>query len=85
MLTHVDKLSGALYALECSFEDSLWTTYECYHSTVGRLARIHVQNFHTTCLLDRSDDRIDDFHVAALAEIRHAFDDSFHKYMFVFL
>ena len=78
MLTHVDKFASALYALERSLYDSLWAADECNDCAVGRLTRINVQDLHTTSFLDRCYDRIDDFHVAAFTEIRHAFDDSFH-------
>ena len=52
MLSHVDKLSGALHALECSLKDSLRASYECHYGTVGRFARIHVEDLDSAGLLD---------------------------------
>jgi hypothetical protein len=83
MLSHVDELASTLYALERGLYDSLWAADKCHDCTVGCLTRIHVQDLHTTGLLNSSYDRIDYFHVAAFTEIRHAFDDSFHMYVFV--
>jgi hypothetical protein len=78
MLTHVNELTSALYALERSLNDSLRAADKCHDCTVGGLTWVHIKNLHTTSLLDRSYDRIDDFHIAAFTEIRHAFDNSFH-------
>jgi hypothetical protein len=81
MLSHVDEFASTLHALERSLYDSLWAADECHDCTVGRLARINVQNLHATCLLNRSYDSSYYFHIAAFTEIRHAFDNSFHIYV----
>ena len=78
MLTHINKFTSTLHALERSLNDSLWAAYECHDCAVCRLTWIHDQNLDTTCFLDCRYDRIDDFHVASFTEIRHAFDNSFH-------
>ena len=84
VMSHVDKLSGALHALECSLDDSLRTADECNHSTVGGLARIDIQNLYSARFPDGAYYRIDDFHIASFAEIRNALDDSFHMVYLVF-
>ena len=78
MLSHVNEFSGCLYSLERSLYDIFRTSDECNHRTVGGFARIHVQNLYSSCLLDRSDYGVYDFHIASFAEIRHALDNSFH-------
>ena len=78
MLAHVDELTGLLYSLERSLHDSLRTSDKRHYGTVGGLARIYIQDLYATGFLDRRNDGVDNFPVAALTEIRHTFDDSFH-------
>ena len=45
VFAHVDQFSGLFYGLECSFYHLFRLTYEGYHGTVGRLARVNIQKF----------------------------------------
>ena len=48
MVTHVDKFTGTLHALESSLEDSLGAAYECNYCAVGGFAGVHVKDFYST-------------------------------------
>ena len=87
VLAHVNELSGALDSCESSLGNSFGRARESDYGTVGRLARIHVQDlypwFFTFCLCSASDnccdDGIYDILITTFAEIRYAFDNLFHN------
>ena len=78
MLGHVDELGGFLDDLEGGFEDGLGLSYESDDSAVGGLAGVNVEEFDAIDLLNLGSNLIDNIHVAAFADIRHAFNELFH-------
>ena len=83
MLPHVYQLSGFSDSAESGFYNRFRRTYKCHHCPVGGLTRVDVKHFDTVAnafatFLYGFNDGFNDFHVAAFAEIRYAFYDSFH-------
>ena len=68
-----------LHALEGGFEDGLGFAHKGYHRAVGGLTRIHVQKFYTLDGRNGCRNTINDRAVAALAEVGHTFNNSFHE------
>ena len=77
VLRHVDQFGGLLHPFEGGLDDRLGLADESYDRTVGRLARVDVEQFDALDGFDRRRDLPDDVLVAALAEIGHAFYDTF--------
>ena len=78
MLAHINDLARFLDSLERSFHHRIRFAHESDHGTVGRLPRIHIQKLHTFNLFHFIGNLLDNRHVAAFAEVRHALDDFFH-------
>ena len=84
MMSHVYEFLSLLYAAECGFAYGLRTSDECDYGAVGGFARIDVEEFDFfTCYGgcsagDCGDYLVDYIFVATFAEVRDAFNDSFH-------
>lgn len=74
---HVNQFRRALYALEGGFGHRFRLAGKGYYCAVGGLAWINVQQRNTFDGLDGLRDTLDYLFIAALAEIGHAFYDSF--------
>ena len=77
VLAHVDDLSGLAGSTECSLNDSLRLAHEGHDGAVGRLTGVHVEQLHAFHRFNVIRYLLDNAHVASLAEIGHALDDSF--------
>ena len=77
MITHIDYLSGFLHALEGSFQHRFRLSDERNNRTVSRFTRINVEQFDTVNRLDSGSNLLDHSLVAALAKVRHAFNNTF--------
>ena len=77
VVAHVDHLGGLLHSGESGFQHRLGFADEGDHRTVGRLARIHVEQLDAARRLDCVGDLLDDCLVASLAEIGDALYDTF--------
>ena len=75
VLSHVNQFAGFLHSLKSGLNHRCGVTDKSDHSAVGSLSRIHVQQFHAISAADDVGDLFDDVHVAALAEVGHAFHD----------
>ena len=78
VLSHVNHFSRLLYALESGLQDRFWASYESHDRAVCRLARIHVQDFHSFNGAYRLDYLVDNSFVTPFAEIGHTLYNSSH-------
>ena len=78
VLGHIDKFGSLLHHLIGGFEHRLGLTHEGDDGAVGGLAGVDIEELHTFDLLNLGSHLIDDIHVAALADIRHAFNKLLH-------
>ncbi len=83
MLGHVDEFGGFLHHLIGGFEDGLGLADEGDDGAVGCLAGVDVEELHAIDLFNLGSHLVDDIHVAAFADIRHAFNELFHDVLFL--
>ena len=79
VFAHVDQAGGGPDGGKGGFDHRLGRSDKGDHRPVGSLARIDVQQFDAFDGFDGIGDLFDDGHIAALAEIGHAFDEWRHS------
>ena len=82
MLAHIYQFGGFLDHAIGGLASLLGLTDEGDDRAVGGLARIDVQQFHAFNFFDLGGDLVYDVHIAPFADIGHAFDKLFHRYLF---
>ena len=75
VLTHIDELACTLHSIESSLAYLFGRTHEGYHRTIGSVARVHIEQFHTLMFLNLIGDLFNDLHVASLAKVGHALNN----------
>ena len=78
VFAHVDELRCFLNSTEGGFDRNFRTAGKSDHSTVGAGTGIHVEQRNSFHRLDCGCDLSNDFEVATLREVRHAFDYFLH-------
>ena len=71
MLAHVNQFTCFLHGQECGLNHHVGATHKGYHRSVGGLSWVYIEQFNTFNLFDNTGYLVNDFHVAAFAEIRH--------------
>ena len=75
VLTHIDELACTLHSIESCLAYLFGRTHESYHRTIGSVARVHIEQFHTLMFLNLIGDLFNDLHVASLAKVGHALNN----------
>ena len=75
VLTHIDELACTLHSIESCLAYLFGRTHEGYHRTIGSVARVHIEQFHTLMFLNLIGDLFNDLHVASLAKVGHALNN----------
>ncbi len=82
MTAHIDKFGCAPHAAECGFSHGFRFSDKCHYRAVCSLSGVDVEQFYALDAFDCVGYRSDDCHVASLAEVGNAFDDTlFHGFM----
>ena len=84
MDAHIDEFRCFGGSAERSFQNVFRLSYESHYGAVCGLAGIDIQYLYFLYRCNSLNYTVDDRAVASLAEIRHAFDDSFHYYGYQF-
>ena len=79
MLTHINQFSRFLNGQKCGFNHHIRSTHKGNHSSVCGFSRVYIKQFNTFNLFDNICYLVNDFHVAAFAEIRH----TLHKFVYI--
>ena len=83
MLAHVNQLTGFADSLEGGFNHIFGGTNKGDYSAVGGLTRVNIQQFYIFCVLYFRNNLTDDFWIAPLAEVGHAFHNTlFYSHIF---
>ena len=75
VLSHINQFASLFHCLEGGLNHRCGVTDKCDHCAIGSLTWVYVQQFHAIGTADNVGNLLDDVHVAALAEVGHAFHD----------